>query len=275
MVSWPGRTNWLDLTIQKLIEPKFEKLFYTKADSVVFVTKHMQQEAIKRCPLLLTCKTHVVRNGYDTDDFSEVNITHTALQNKFNITYTGTLRSYHNAEPFIRAPTTLLEKNFLSSNEIVVRIIGDIVSDQRSLFINLPSNIVEFVDTVSHKEAIKYQISADLLLLLLPEDSRGTGANVLAGKVFEYIGSGKPIFAFASEGELADLIRENQFGYVVDPGKPEEIEAALLTAYQNWKKGVNIVSSENSEQFTRESQCQALSHIIKEVANKHKAQADI
>jgi glycosyltransferase involved in cell wall biosynthesis len=266
MVTWPGRTGWLDLAIQKLIEPKFEKLFYRNSDFVVFVTKHMQQEALKRCTQLSRNKTIVIRNGYDSSDFKEASPTPFSSHGKFCITYTGRILHHHNAESFSLALHSLLRKELFSSQKIVIRLIGEISPDKRLLLNNFPPNFIEFIGTVGHKEAIQYQMAADLLLLLLPQDYRLPESQVLAGKVFEYIGSGKPIFAIASEGELADLIRENKFGYVADPGNQDEIEQTLLTAYQNWKQGINIVSSENREQFTRESQCETLSHIIKEVA---------
>ncbi len=94
---------------------------------------------------------------------------------------------------------------------------------------------------VTHRESIKYQLSADLLLLLMTADFSGTGKEVLTGKVFEYIGSGKPIFALTLEGELADLIKENKFGYVANPGNPNEVEATLFRAYQNWKMGESVL----------------------------------
>lgn len=55
--------------------------------------------------------------------------------------------------------------------------------------------------------------ATDILLLLRWDDKREN--SVIAGKLFEYIGAGKPILSVGgTEGEAADIIRDNNFGLV-------------------------------------------------------------
>jgi len=271
MVLWPGRTGWLEILLQKLIEPKFEKSFYRSADHVIFVAQYAQKLAHKRCANFPAYKSSLIRNGFDPDDFLGASKFKIDSKDKFCITYTGTIFNYQNPQPFCNALTSLTQKRLVEDGRIKILLIGKLIPEKQKIFKDLPKEIlVEFVDTVGHAEALQYQKNADLLLLIMSEDYRGYGKDVLPGKVFEYIGSGRPVFALASEGELSDLIRDNKFGYVADPANQDEVEQILLNAYHNWKQGINMVSGENREQYTRKAQCQTLSNIIKEVAAEQK-----
>lgn len=54
-------------------------------------------------------------------------------------------------------------------------------------------SIVQVHDSIPYKEALRAQREADVLLLLLWNDPREKG--IYTGKLFEYIGAGRPILA--------------------------------------------------------------------------------
>ena len=271
MTDWPLRKKSLMFSLISKIESFYEKKFYSNSDKVVFATNYMKNHAQHRIKNLHDSKTIVIRNGFDPEDFENL-INNTKKIDKFNITYTGTIHPRMNPKPLCDALITLIKNKKILKDDIVMRIVGKIEKNKMGILQSLAQfTPIEFLGHVSHKEAIKFQLSADILLLFVPSSKKGVEKEILTGKVFEYIGAGKPIFALASEGELADLIRENKFGYVANPSNQAEVEATLLTAYQNWKQGGSVVSGENREQFTRESQCETLSHIIHEVVRQHKA----
>jgi glycosyltransferase involved in cell wall biosynthesis len=86
--------------------------------------------------------------------------------------------------------------------------------------------VVGFHDPVSYREALSIQAGADALLLLLPE---APGIETCyAGKLFEYLVSGRPILAVVPKrSAAARLIEELDAGTVVEPGSPDKIAAAL------------------------------------------------
>jgi len=58
---------------------------------------------------------------------------------------------------------------------------------------------------------------------------------VLTGKVFEYLGAGRPILALAPlDGPAAALIRESQTGTVVDAADVATISQTLEKLYDLW-----------------------------------------
>lgn len=83
---------------------------------------------------------------------------------------------------------------------------------------------VEVNEPVPYRESLRLQREADVLLLLTFNDPAQPGE--YSGKLFEYLGAGRPILAVGWGGNVAgQLIRERGAGAVAD--EPEEIAAAL------------------------------------------------
>jgi glycosyltransferase involved in cell wall biosynthesis len=86
------------------------------------------------------------------------------------------------------------------------------------------SRHVEMLPEVSYRDSLVLQKSSDILLLLLWNSPAEYG--VFTGKLFEYIGSRRPILCLGLEqGVAPDLIREREVGYVATD--PEAIAAQL------------------------------------------------
>jgi glycosyltransferase involved in cell wall biosynthesis len=83
---------------------------------------------------------------------------------------------------------------------------------------------VELLPAVSHAESLRLQKESDILLLLLWDVPAERG--VFTGKLFEYIGSRRPVLCLGLEhGVAPDLIRERGVGSVATT--PEAIAAQL------------------------------------------------
>jgi hypothetical protein len=80
---------------------------------------------------------------------------------------------------------------------------------------------------VSHDDSLRIQAQADVLLLLLWDDPRERGT--LTGKVFEYVGSGRPILAIGClDGTASTLVRDRGLGATAhDP-------AGIVEALDRW-----------------------------------------
>ena len=83
---------------------------------------------------------------------------------------------------------------------------------------------VEVNEPVPYRESLRLQKEADVLLLLTFNDPTQPGE--YSGKLFEYLGAGRPILAVGWGGNVAgQLIRERSAGAVAD--EPAEIAARL------------------------------------------------
>ena len=87
---------------------------------------------------------------------------------------------------------------------------------------------------------------------------------ILTGKLFEYIGAGKPILALAPEGDAAELIRSHSLGRVVSPKNVAEIKNTILTLGDDFSTGTlkQEGQKERRDKFERRYQTKELANIF-------------
>jgi len=76
--------------------------------------------------------------------------------------------------------------------------------------------------------------ASDALLVVQP----GTDVQV-PGKIYEYLYLGKPVLALAHEGATADFVRENDLGYVAEPGCVDEVARGIQYLYRDFLEGMS------------------------------------
>ena len=76
----------------------------------------------------------------------------------------------------------------------------------------------ESLGYISHRESVALMESADSLLLLIPEIAENKG--ILTGKIFEYIGSGLPVWGFGpTDGDAQDILHKCEAGSLHEDSK--------------------------------------------------------
>jgi glycosyltransferase involved in cell wall biosynthesis len=118
------------------------------------------------------------------------------------------------------------------------------------------ADVVHVRGPITYHDSLAQQRQSDVLLLLLCSDPAEAG--VYTGKLFEYVGAGRPILAIGAESGVAvDLIRERRLGVATHDTD------AIVTALRIWlaeKRGGGSVAPppmssrtglSRREQFTR------------------------
>lgn len=232
------------------------------------VDRFLERRALKNCSGLITvtktwaehlrnCRDIPVEfamNGFESSDFTDLEDGDYDPE-KITLIYAGLLYGRK------RDPSVLFEalgrmgdkaKNY---KVLFFTPMGkaDIDEAQRAMINKYAlEDIIEFKGYIPQKELLKLQKSVDLLMLLRWDDPREDG--VIAGKLFEYIGCGKPILSLGSTtGEAADIIRENNFGFISN--NPDEIAHYLQEAYDQKMAGNNRkIKNPNRDKFKRSIQ---------------------
>lgn len=162
----------------------------------------------------------VVMNGFDPDDFVGLE-NDGAPGNELVLSHCGYIY------PEKRDPTPLfraLEALRREGVGVKVRFYGENGSVEQIAHDEGVTELVEFFDRVSYAESLRVQAGSDVLLLLMWNDPGEVGT--YTGKLFEYVGAGRPILMIGYEhGVAAGLIRERSLGVVAND--PEEIAEAL------------------------------------------------
>lgn len=113
---------------------------------------------------------------------------------------------------------------------------------------------------VSREETFNNYKKASVLLLPVYKGVSGQ----LPGKLFEYLGTGKPIICFPDEGEVCDIIKKTKTGYVVNTSS--QLTNCLNDLYIEWMKNGKVDLESDKDIlpiYSRKFQGEVLSKIIK------------
>jgi glycosyltransferase involved in cell wall biosynthesis len=201
-----------------------------------------------------------ITNGYDPDDFMQES---SRLTDKFTITYTGQLyNGIRDPSMLFEVILKLIKEDRIKEELIEIRFFGRheewLVDEVKKYGLE---NVVNIFGFVSREDAMKRQAETQLLLLLLWNNKRERG--VYTGKLFEYLGSKRPIVAIGGgESIIKGFLRETNAGrYAEDK---DELEAALLHYYREFIEfgEARCASSENAGNYTYDSIAKRYSELL-------------
>ncbi|MFH2142151.1 MAG: glycosyltransferase family 4 protein [Bacteroidota bacterium] len=245
--------------IAKWIDKKYEKNVFNNADKLVVVSEQIKEMFTK----LLNNgdnKINVIPNGFDHSDF--INIQPNFSQ-KFVITYTGTLGIEYNIKNFIEIISSLQES---IKGQIALRFIGVNAEVLKKYNLDCLTNNIEILSYLPHNIIIKELQESSVLLLVIPENKNNKG--ILTGKLFEYLGSMKPILCLGPiDGDASKIIRECNAGDCFDYYSKEDMEKFILHHFKTWElnKKLNLLnSSTNTDKYSRQELTKKLAEIISE-----------
>ncbi|MDO4535355.1 MAG: glycosyltransferase [Clostridium perfringens] len=189
--------------IRKYIEKKQEKLVVNLGDKHIFVTKE-NKEYFKNQYNLEEKNLFLINRGYDEELYKrlrEEDKPKLLKKDKINIVYTGDIiEKIRDIKPFIEGLKILKNTNIELFNKLNILFFGNI--DGNSIKEELRSfENVKFSKRIDFKEALKYIIHSDILLVFGNKTSMQIPA-----KIYDYLGSFSPILII--KGNEHDKIEE-------------------------------------------------------------------
>ncbi len=184
--------------IARKIDSCYEKKVLKNADRIVTVGPSMKKLFSSKIKGTGE-KTEVITNGYDEDDFRGRTGSSPAT---FTITYTGTLSDAYPIGGLMDALDQLRQ----TVRDFRLKFIGSVSPGQKNIILSgTTGSEVEFIPHVEHGDAIELMLSSSLLLLIIP-DHKGN-KNIVTGKLFEYLASGRPVICLGpSDGDAAEIL---------------------------------------------------------------------
>lgn len=239
--------------IAKNIDFKLEQKVLNNADQIITVSKDIARSLSKRIVRSKIDKIQVIPNGYDTADF--IGIT-SRKEEKFTITYTGTMSEVYDLSGFIDALSML---STAQKKNIKLRFVGKpFTPTVINIKEKIPEIEIDLPGYVKHAESIRYLMQSDLQLLVIPnvKDNKG----IVTGKFYEYLASQKPILAIGPKnGDLSELIEETESGLLAEYNDSENIMGwinELLLKPKGKQYGPNV------NKFSRKMLTEKLSETI-------------
>ena len=243
------------------IDRSLERSVFTEADEVECAWQGIVEDAIGKYPQLDRAKFHHVPNGFDSADFPEVAYERNDV---FTITYTGSMYGRRTPRALLEALHQLREQGRLQPSDLHLRFVGRFGDEVHQMLEDSPFwPRVELVGYIPHSESIAYLMRSEMSLLIVDEAKES--AEIVPGKVYEYMGVGRPILALApADSAIERLIKETGAGFSCPQSDVTAIADALMTAMDRWKGAKEIANPDTDEikKFERRESARQLAHIL-------------
>lgn len=235
---WTGFHNtpnrW---ALPRAIDRSLERSVFKEANLVEVAWKGIANDALKKYPELLREKFIHIPNGFDSADFPEPDIRKRAERPhnaKCTITYSGSLYGPRNPLSFLKAVELLIERLEIDPEKMKLRFMGRFGAEIHEMLERAAiHSMIEKIDYVPHARAVELLLDSDALLLIV--DEVPSVAEIVPGKVYEYLGAMRPLIAIAPpEGAIGDLLRETHAGKAVRQSDIEGQARLIKTIYDDW-----------------------------------------
>ncbi|HEY4482019.1 MAG TPA: glycosyltransferase, partial [Candidatus Brocadiaceae bacterium] len=149
----------------KGIRRYLEKAILRNADRVIAVTDWLKKSFLECHPEIPEDKVMTITNGFDPGDFKDIK---PSVNCKFTIGYIGSMYGLHSPAPFLQGLSLLCKESPALEKKMDVAFIGPGGDEYKHLVKDLKlADIVRFLGTVSHRDALQWMVSSNLLLVTL------------------------------------------------------------------------------------------------------------
>jgi glycosyltransferase involved in cell wall biosynthesis len=238
------RDSWIDCPnnfyptpLHKNKHKKMETRVLEDADHVITINERIKELIIQRYPFVKNEKVTIIPQGFDSEDFDKQkkNITPSGSK-KMLITYSGSFLNYYTPKHFLDGLKLAIEKKSGLKDNIEACFVGTF-PDEYKEYVKTQGleNNVNIVGYVEHSVCINYQLSSDVLWMMINK----TGKSDLhsTGKLYEYFGAGKPILACVPEGVARESLKNYGAVTLTAPDDVNAIAEAILKFYDMFSTG--------------------------------------
>ncbi len=234
--DWTGGESQPNPTIfHSFFNKLFEKFVLKFADRIIAMCDHLTNNLRRKGGSYFKSDRFItITNGYDAEDFSE--LLNLEPHSKFTITHSGSISKVSDPEAFLKAIHSLFEQNAHFQDQVQIQFFGTDIFNYFEGTVKkfgLEKNILP-IRYLPHHEVLPEVMKSHLLLLTI---NKRTNEEIITGKVFEYLGSGKPILLISGEGEVARLIQTLNRGTVVNDKNIAGIKNAIFEYFNLYKQG--------------------------------------
>lgn len=235
-------TQFVAQDVHRSMGERIERCILQAADHITFASESVLA-SIQRKYGLPPDKLTTVLLGFDPDAFNNISPT---PRSRFTITHFGSFYEPRSPGSFLKAlghcvrehPAMALDTNVLFFGRFDVETLADTntLLDHYGL-----RDIVRLEGIVPYNLGLQHLMGSHVLLLVnSPGEDEHEG--LIPTKLFDYLGSGRPILALAPKGPVAEIVQDAHAGAVVHPNDVRAIADSILRHYENWKSGTLALS---------------------------------
>ena len=256
--------------IKKLALKHMEKRVLKDADMVITVSEPWA-ETLRSSLGAGRDKVEVIENGFDEEDFGKATY---GRNKKFTIAYTGKLHTDKQpVDLFFKVLKNLIQERRIDRDKVEVKfyVMGydkpDIAEMAAAYGLH---GVVSEPGKVDHQRSLEIQRASDALLFVQWQGRGGEGW--YSAKLYDYIGSRRPILALAKKtGIVADLITGTSSGILADD--EVSLRDALLILYNEHRENGSIKYGGNEAEIikhSRKARAKRLAALLDSAAGKYR-----
>ncbi|MGI8951792.1 MAG: glycosyltransferase [Chitinophagaceae bacterium] len=235
---------WTDVIYYKLLyhlpfvkksDQKKEIQILESCDKIFTVGEKYKEKLLSKTKNISPGKIHLIRIGFNDEILQTTLINN---QNKFIISYIGSIADYYYPEIFFNA--LFIAKQNIKINLLVrfVGVVSPVISDLIKKY--QLEDCVEFTGYVQHKKAISFLMQSTVLLLINPVTENES--MIIPGKIYEYLAANKPIINITKKNsETAGIIAQCNAGKTFARHETQALANYLIDLFTEWKKNNFIV----------------------------------
>jgi len=269
-VSWTAdfRDPWTDIFFYdqfyhtawaKKKDASLEKNVLEASDNVIIVSQALKDLLLEKSDKVISDKIRVIPNGFDDKDFD---LPSNPPKDEFVITFTGSLANEANKMDVFGKVLAEVMKEF-PEVPVKFRFIGNIGPNVSDLLrINGIEQIIEKIPYSPHHVAVQYLLNGTACFSVIKRTEKNKG--ILSGKIFDYLGSCKPIICIGPEdGNVAEILDECKAGKVIDYDNEERQKAYLKSLFAKWVEDPDLdIHEETYLKYSRKNLTRQLSDLL-------------
>lgn len=230
--------NYYATPVHKSFHKKFEKGVLNKADKIITINERIKDIIETRYKIAKEKGVEIITQGYDPEDIEKAKDFSEKLKaekKRMRFCYAGSFFNLMTPEYFLKAMKIVFEKIPEAKENIEAYFIGLFPEEHKQTVsqFGLENNVV-ITGYKNHLECISYMLSSDVLWLMI---GRSDASDMIStGKLYEYIGTGKPILACLPEGVAKKSLEGYGAEMICEPDSAEDISACIIHFYNLHKE---------------------------------------
>ena len=243
-----------------------ERRVLERSSAIIAINRPILDDLKKRHPDVKRMEL-VVPHGYDEESRPATNHL-SCTDGVLRFVYTGVFYDAQVPNYFLQGLSKFLEQYPDMRTKIRATFAGLVPSGFEDLVrtLNL-EEVVQYAGYLNHTRVMELQQKADVLWMTI--GSRPGASGISTGKLFEYIGTGKPILALIPPGTARQTLRDYGAAYLAAPESMEDIIRALRTIREDWQHGkFPCPDEEFMSRFSRSRLTETLSRVLDSVTEQ-------
>ena len=192
-----------------------EEAALKSSDRVIAINRKVKESLLQMYPFLKFNDISIIPHGFDPQDFENLKPDKKEGRNKLILTYSGSFYEGITPRYLLKAMEELWREEPDVASKITLEFVGHFRKENEKLVkkYRLEDSVV-ITNYLEHNEAVRKIVSADVLWLTLPKERM---EKVTPGKLQEYFGARKPIFATVPEGAAKQELEQYGAAFFAPP----------------------------------------------------------